>query len=220
MTQPWHLKHCRALESFAFWALPWAPVDAWVLPLLCEAVATLLAAEQLQAEVFWPRPIQPLWELGQTGVFLSIWPLPWPLCLGLFGALAGWVPCSALFRAAINLAIWSPSSFPPGNGMDCSYTSVAADDHALTLSFASSASLSALLAATFSWEYVILGLPCRYPNESLIYLCTPWNSQPLRWHATSWSAILPGHFSQIWLRVPSSLVAKEGTFSWLPWVTL
>ena len=50
--QPWHLKHCRALESFVFWALPWAPVDAWVLPLLWEAVATLLAAEELWAELF------------------------------------------------------------------------------------------------------------------------------------------------------------------------
>ena len=51
MTQPWHLKHRRALESFMFWALPWAPVSAWVLPLLWEAVVTLLAAEELQAEV-------------------------------------------------------------------------------------------------------------------------------------------------------------------------
>ena len=62
--QPWHLKHCRALESFMFWALPWAPASAWVLPLLWEAVATLLAAEELPVEVFWPRPVQPLWELG------------------------------------------------------------------------------------------------------------------------------------------------------------
>ena len=82
--QPWHLKYCRALESFTFWALPWAPVIAWVLPILWEAVATLLAAEALWVEVFWPRPVWPLWELGQTGVFLSICPLPWPLCLGLF----------------------------------------------------------------------------------------------------------------------------------------
>ena len=70
--QPWHLKHYRVLESFAFWALPCAHVSAWVLPLLWEAVATLLAAEELQAEVFWPRPVWPLWELGQTGVFLSV----------------------------------------------------------------------------------------------------------------------------------------------------
>ena len=44
----------------------------WVLPLLWEAVVTLLAAEELQAEVLWPRPVWPLWELGWTGVFLSI----------------------------------------------------------------------------------------------------------------------------------------------------
>ena len=39
------------------WALPWAPVCAWILPLLWEAVATLLAAEELQVEVFWPKPV-------------------------------------------------------------------------------------------------------------------------------------------------------------------
>ena len=163
----------EALQStgvIAFWALPWAPVHAWVLLLLCEAVATLLAAEELWEKVLWSRPVHPLWELGQTGVFLSICPLPWPLCLGLFGVLAGWVPCSALFRAAINLAIWSPSSFEPSD------TSVAVDDHVLTFSFASSVSLSAFLAATISCEYVVLGLPCRYLIESLICLCTPWKS--------------------------------------------
>ena len=32
LAQPWHQKHCRVLGSFAFWALPWAPVNAWVLP--------------------------------------------------------------------------------------------------------------------------------------------------------------------------------------------
>ena len=61
----------------------------------------------------WPRPVQPLWEFGQTGMCLSIHPLPGPLCLGMLGALAEWVLCSALVKAAINLAIWSPSSFEP-----------------------------------------------------------------------------------------------------------
>ena len=151
--QPWHLKHCRVLESFVFWALRYTPVDAWVLPLPCEAVVTLPATEELWAKMFWPRPVWPLWELGQTGVFLSILPLPWPLCLGLFGALVGQVPCSALFRVAINLAIWLPSSF------ELSDTSVAADDCAFTFSFASSFLLSAFLAVTISWEYMVLGLP-------------------------------------------------------------
>ena len=110
----------------------------------CEAVVTLPAVEELIAKVFWPRPVRLLWELGQTGVFLSILPLPRPLCLGLFGALAGQVPCSALFRAAINWAIWLPSSFEPSD------TSVVTDDHAFPFSFASSFSLSAFLAVTIS----------------------------------------------------------------------
>ena len=135
--QPWHLKHCRVLESFTFWALSWVPVGAWVFPLPWEAVVTLLAVEELWAVVFWPRPVWPLLELGWTGVFLSVCHLPWPLWLGLFGVLAGWVPCSAVFRAAISLAIWSLSSFEP------SATSVAVDDLSLTFSLASSISLSA-----------------------------------------------------------------------------
>ena len=84
--------------------------------------------------------------VGVVGLFLSICPLPWPLCLGLFGVQAGWVPCSALFRVAISLAIGSPSSFEP------SVTSMAVDNHALTFSLASSILLSAFLAATMSWE--------------------------------------------------------------------
>ena len=31
---------------------------------------------------------------------------------------------------------------------------------------------------------------------------------------------LPGQCNVIWLKVPSSLMAKEWTFSWLPWITL
>ena len=30
--QPWHLKHSRVLKSFAFWALPWAPVECLGTP--------------------------------------------------------------------------------------------------------------------------------------------------------------------------------------------
>ena len=149
-----------------------------------------------------------------AGVFLSVCPLLQPLHLGLFGVVAGQVPCSAVFRVAISLGIWSPSSFEP------SITSVTADDLAQTFSLASSISLLAFLAATMSWEYVVSGLLCRYLIESLMCLHTPWKSQSLRWHATSQSAILLGQLSQIWFKVPSCLVAKEGTFLWLPWVTL
>ena len=103
----------------------------------------------------------------------------------------GECPVFALFRVAINLAIWSPSSFEPSD------TSVAADDCALTFSFAFSVLVSAFLTATISWECMVLGLLSRYLIDSLIFLCTPWNSLSLRWHTTLWSAILPGHFSQI-----------------------
>ena len=90
-----------------------------------------------------------------------------------------------------------PIHLPSPTTPEPSVTSVAVHDYALTFSFASSILLSAFLAATISWEYMVSGLPCRYLTESLICLCTPWNSQSLRWHTTSQPTILPGHFSQI-----------------------
>ena len=142
----WHLKHCSELGSPVFWALSWVPFGVWVLPLPWGTAFTWLATEELQVEVVWPRPVHPLWELGWVGLFLSVCPLLWPQCLGLFGALAGQLPCSALVRAAINLTIWSASSFEP------STTSVAVADLALTLSLASSILLSTLWAANINWE--------------------------------------------------------------------
>ena len=76
--------------------------------------------------------------VGHPGVFLSICPLPWPLCLGLFGALPALLPCPALIRAAISLAIWFPNSVVPSTG------SVVTTDLALTLSQASLFLFSAL----------------------------------------------------------------------------
>ena len=126
--QPWHLKHWKLLESLMPGAPACVPVCAHIFPLLWKSALSLVVAEELRMEAVWPRPVQPLWELGWTGVFLSTCPLPWPLCLGLFGALAGWLPCSTVVIAAISLAIWSPSSFEP------EATFVAAADLALTLS--------------------------------------------------------------------------------------
>ena len=125
--QPWHLKHCNELESLVLWAPPSALFCTHIFPLHWESVLSLFVVEELQMEAVWPRPIWPLWELGQIGVFLSTHPLPQPLCLGLLGALAGELPCSTLVKAAINLAIWSPRSF------EQEATSVEAADLTLTL---------------------------------------------------------------------------------------
>ena len=142
--QPWHLKHCRVLEPRVPCVPPCTPFCTCWFPLCGDLTPALLVIEELWAEVVWPRPVQPLWELGWTGAFLSVHPLPQPLCLGPFGALAGQLPCSSLVKAAISLAIWSPSSF------ELEGTSVVAAD--LTLTFVSSISLSALLAVTTSLE--------------------------------------------------------------------
>ena len=63
---------------------------------------------------------------------------------GTIGALAGQLPCSALVRAAINLEIWLLSSVEP------STNSVITADLALTLSQASSVSLSILWIAAIN----------------------------------------------------------------------
>ena len=142
--QPWHLQHCRELEPQAPCVPPCTPFCACWFPLHGDLTPALLVTEELQAEVVWPRPVWPLWEFGWTEVFLSICPLPWPLCLGILGALAGQLPCSAVVKAVISLAIWFPSSF------ELEGTSVVAAD--LTLTFVSSILLSALLASTTSSE--------------------------------------------------------------------
>ena len=142
--QPWHLKHCRELEPQLLCVPPYTPFCTCWFPLHGDLTPALLVIEELQTEVVWPRPVWPLWELGWTGVFLSVHPLPRPLCLGLLGALAGWLPCSALVKAAISLVIWSPSSF------ELEGTSVVTAD--LTLTFVSSISLSALSAVTTNLE--------------------------------------------------------------------
>ena len=108
--QPWHLKHCRELGPLAPYVPPCTPLCACWFPLCGDLTPALLVTEELWAEVVWPRPVQPLWEFGWAEVVLSVCPLPWPLCLELLGALAGQLPCSALVKVAISLAIWSPSS--------------------------------------------------------------------------------------------------------------
>ena len=125
--QPWHLKHCRALGSFAcFGNCPMAPVSTWVLPLLWEAVATLTCSRRAAS---WrcsdPGQSDHCGSWGRQEYSCPSCPIPWPLFLGLLGAVAGQVPCSALVRVAINLVIWSPSSFEhvchfSGSGWPCS----------------------------------------------------------------------------------------------------
>ena len=104
-------------------------------------VPVLQLADTLWVEAVCPGPTQPLLELEQLGVFLSICPLPQPLCLGLFGTLPGLLPCPA-----ISLAIWFPNSVVPLRG------SVATADLGLTLPQASLFLLSTMWAVIMSWE--------------------------------------------------------------------
>ena len=107
-----YLKHCKEPGSF----LPNVPlVEPWAFKseFPVEAALWLWPTDMPWVEAVWTRSVQTLWELEWVGVFLSIWPLPQPLCLELFSALAGWLSCSALLRAAINLAIWLLSSIEP-----------------------------------------------------------------------------------------------------------
>ena len=112
--QPWHLKHWRELESLLL-AVPWClALVSWLLPLIstycspcpmacrCPGVWCSLSNTGpaiMGAGAAWSTPVCPL--------------LPWPLSLGLFGALAGLLPCPALVRVAISFAICCPSSVVP-----------------------------------------------------------------------------------------------------------
>ena len=120
--------------SFLFEVPPWPSLDPWAFCPWPQVVVVPMPwpTEVLQVETVCPRPVQPLWEFGHPGVFLSDHPLPQPLCLGLFEALLGLLPCPALVRAAIGLATWFPKSVVPLTG------SVVTADLALTLSWASS----------------------------------------------------------------------------------
>ena len=150
--QPWHQKHWSELGSFLFEMLPWPSLGPWAFPWIWPVVPVLWPADTLWAETVCPRPVWPLWELGWLEVVLSILPLPWPLCLGLFGALLGLFPCPAFVRAAISLAIWFPSLEAPLTG------SVITANLAFTLSQASSILVSNLQTLTISWESLLLGL--------------------------------------------------------------
>ena len=146
--KPWHLKHWGELGSFLFEMLPCPSMDPWAFPWLWPVVPVPWPADTLWTEAVCPRPVWPLWELGQLGAFLSLCPLPWPLNLGPFGVLPGLLLCPTLVRAAISLAIWFPSSVAPSTGL------VVTADLAHTLSWASSFLLSTLWAATIKWEYM------------------------------------------------------------------
>ena len=144
----WHLKHQRGFGShllalhsllvpvpWLLWLLltvPWPPVPCPV--------------GMLWAGVICPGPLLPLWEFGWLGVLLPFWSLPWPLSQGLLGSLEGLLPCPALVREAMSLAICCANSAIP------SPKSVATVAVVLTLSQISSFSLSALWAVTISCE--------------------------------------------------------------------
>ena len=107
--QPWHWKHWSELGSFLFEVLPCPSLGPWAFPWPWPVVPVLWPADMLQVEVVWSRPVWPLWELGWLEVVLSVLPLPWPLCLGLFGVLPGLLSCPALVRAAISLIFGLPA---------------------------------------------------------------------------------------------------------------
>ena len=98
------------LGSFLFDVPPWLSLDPWAF---CTWPPVVVVPMPQPTEVLWVeavchRTVWPLWELGHPGVFLSVHPLPQPLCLRLFGALPGLLLCLALVRAAISLVIWFP----------------------------------------------------------------------------------------------------------------
>ena len=96
--QAWHLKHWREVGSLLLAVLSCLSLVPW---LFCPWSLLIVVPAPQPVDVLWsevvcPRLVLLLWELGQPGVLLSVCPLPWPLCLGLLGVLAGLLPCPAL----------------------------------------------------------------------------------------------------------------------------
>ena len=168
---------------------------------------------RLWARVIWQGLPLPLWEFGQLGVFLPLHPHLCRHSWGLPGVLEGPLPCLVWVRAAINGNLLTQLSHSL-----CRLVVTMA--LVLTISWVSSFLLSTLWVATISCEYEVPGAPYKYQTELQMCLQTSWKRQSLRCCCTSMSTILLRHQSWIWFRVPSNLIAKEGTFSLLPWVTL
>ena len=148
---------CLALVLWLF--CPW---------FLLMATHVLWPLGVLWSRMVCPRPFWPLWELGQPGVPLSACPLPWPLPLGLLGALAGLLPCPALARAAISLPICFPTS------VVCFPEFVATTALALTLSWIS----SFFCFPPFRWQPSTVSKKslgcCRDTWWNLRYVCRPY----------------------------------------------
>ena len=112
----WHLKHYRELGTLLLDVPSCLSLAPW---LFCPW--SLLIEVPVQWPVLWPEVVCPrlvwlLWELEQPGVLLSVCPLPQPLCLGLFGVLAGLLPCPALVRTASNLVTQFLGTLPRASG--------------------------------------------------------------------------------------------------------
>ena len=102
----------KALEGI------WVPPISCALPPCASPLATLATAlvpwllvpcpvSKLWGEVVCSELPLLLWEFGQLGVLLPLWP-PQPLSQGLLGTLEGGLPYTALVRAAMSLAIYCP----------------------------------------------------------------------------------------------------------------
>ena len=170
---------------------------------------------KLQAGMVCPGQPLPLWELGQLGVLLLWHPLPQPLSWGLPGTLEGLLPCPALVRAAMSLAICCPNSAIPSPRSVC-YCSPS--------------------------PYLIPDLPCSHCPHCIqwpsavsrrfweCYIDIWWShicDSGLCGRGSPWGAVEPQDpsISQdralwFWLRVHSGHMVKEGTFSLLPCITL
>ena len=190
------------LGSWLPLALPWFPVPSTQCP-----------DSRLWAGVIWSGPPLPLWKFGWVVVLLSLHPHPWPHSQGLPG------------HWRYHCHVWHESGWPLSwqsavPSQPCPPGSVVTIVLALSFSWVSSFLLSIFQAVTISYEYQVPGVLYKYQAESQMCLQIPWKRQSLRCCCASTSIILMRHWSWIWFRVPSSLVAKEGTFSLLFQVTL
>ena len=185
---------------------PWLP---WQLPPFPVLPAPHLMG-QLQARVIWPGPPLPLWEFGQLRVPPLLCPHPWPLSQGLLGAIT----LSSMDQCCHELGNLLPQFCCPFPQVSCYHDPcphLILDFLILTL---------CLLGGNHQLWVGGTGGAIQVLDGVTNVFMEPRKWQSLRCCWASRSIILLGHCDWIWLRVPSSLMLKEGTFSLLPHVTL
>ena len=183
--QPWHLKHCTALESFALWALPWAPVDAWVLhPTLGSSGYPTCSRGAASGGVLAQASLTNVGAGADRSIPLHLSSPMMPV--------PGTIWSASRAECPVLLCLEWPLTWQFGHPALLSHLSLQWEQMTMLLPFL----LHPLSCSQLFWLLPLAGSMWSQGYHadtllSLLYACAPlWNSWSLRCHATLWSAIL------------------------------